>query len=446
MTKAYLSSISAGRKLPAILLGMTLAAALAGQAQAGSDVFRLKPETRVKVGVVEWLPATGEYKEWTALNGEYVVTPEGTISVPMIGEVKVDDKTTSEVATEIGETLKQITGLSQPPVASVQVIKYPMIYVTGTVEKPSELEYKPGLTVKQAIAMAGGREKRNNPQGEYSNTQQISYAGELNRMELQLKQLGARRARLIAELNDKPTIDFPPDLLSAPDGSPVQQIVASEKTLFETRGDALRHQLEAATDLETLLTSEISVLDEKMTTQDRQVKIAQDELDDISKLVDTKILTTSRKTSLERIVADMQSGKLDMVVASMQAKQKVSETQRDALNLKGQRKTEVGQELQATNVEIEDTKLKRTTTLQLLQIAGASVSKEQSLKAVDLQPMEFWLTHAGDDGDAQKVPESAVMQPGDVLDVRYNVSNSLDGAMVSSIDTGQQPHASDQSQ
>jgi exopolysaccharide production protein ExoF len=446
MSKAYLSSISARRKLPGVLFGMTLATALAGQAYAGSDVFRLKPETRVKVGVVEWLPSTGEYKEWTALNGEYVVTPEGTISIPMIGEVNVDDKTTSEVAGEIGDTLKQITGLSQPPVASVQVIKYPMIYVSGSVEKAGELEYKPGLTVKQAIAMAGGREKRTNPTGEYSNTQQISYAGELNRMELQLKQLSARRARLIAELNDKPTIDFPPDLLAAPDGSPVQQIVASENTLFTARGDALRHQLEAATDLETLLTNEISVLDEKMVTQDRQVKIAQDELDDISKLVDTKILTTSRKTSLERVVADMQSGKLDMVVASMQAKQKVSETQRDALNLKGQRKSDVGQELQATNVEIEDTKLKRTTTLQLLQIAGASVSKEQSLKAVDLQPMEYWLTHSGDDGDTQKVPEGAVMQPGDVLDVRYNVTNSIDGAVVSSIATDQLPHAADQSQ
>lgn len=450
MSKAFPTSISACRKLPCLFLGMIIVSAigsplLAGRTYAASDPYRLKPQTHVKVGVVEWLAATGEYKEWTALNGDYVVSPEGTISVPMIGEIKVDDKTTSELAADIGSTLKQMTGLAQPPVASVQVLKYPMIYVTGTVEKPSELEYRPGVTVKQAIAMAGGRQRRANPTGEYSDTQQITYAGELNRMELQLKQLGARRARLSAELNDQPTIEFPPELLAAPDGSPVQQIVNSENTLFKARGDALRQQLESATELETLLTNEIAVLDEKMSSQDRQVKIAQSELDDISKLVDTKILTTSRKTSLERIVADMQSGKLDMVVASMQAKQKLSETQRDALNLKGQRKTDVGQQLQATNVEIEDTKLKRTTTLQLLQIAGATVSKEQSLKSVDLQPLEYWVTHGSDGGDPQKVPEGATLQPGDVLDVRYNVSGSIDGAMVSSI-ADQLPRAADQSQ
>ncbi len=188
---------------------------------------------------------------------------------------------------------------------------------------------------------------------------------------------------------------------------------------------------------ETLLRNEIDILDEKMASQDEQVKIAQDELVDISKLVDTKILTTSRKTSLERVVADMQSGKLDMVVASMQAKQKLSETQRDALNLKGQRKTEVGQQLQATETEIEDTKLKRNTTLQLLQIAGASLSRYQSMKAIDLQPLEYWITRGGDAGTTTEVPETAELQPGDVLDVRYNVSNNLDGAMLSSVDPTQ---------
>ncbi len=75
----------------------------------------------------------------------------------MIGEMSVVDKTTSDVSSQIGDRLKQITGLATAPTASVEVVKYPMIYVTGTVEKPSELEFRPGLTVKQAVAMAGGR-------------------------------------------------------------------------------------------------------------------------------------------------------------------------------------------------------------------------------------------------------------------------------------------------
>ncbi|MFB2563263.1 polysaccharide biosynthesis/export family protein [Rhizobium sp. IMFF44] len=423
---------------PWLLALLLSGAVMPGIANAATnDVYRVGPQARIKVAIVEWIAATGEYKEWTALNGEYVISQSGSISIPMIGEMQVGDKTVEDISADIGEKLKQITGLALAPTASVEVVKYPMIYVSGAVEKPSELEFRPGLTVKQAIAMAGGRERRSSQTGDYSEAQQVSYAGEISRMELQLKQLGARRARLTAELNDQPAIVFPPEIKAAPEGSAVWQIMTSEVDLFNARADALRQQLAAAADLEVLLRNEINILDEKMSSQDEQVKIAQDELSDISKLVDTKILTTSRKTSLERIVAEMQAGKLDLVVASMQAKQKLSETERDALNLKGQRKTDAGQLLQTTETEIEDTKLKRNTTLQLLQLSGASLSRSQSMKALDLQPMEYWITRNGDEANAIKASEATALQPGDVLDVRYNISGSLDGTALSSADTGQ---------
>ncbi|MFK0164974.1 polysaccharide biosynthesis/export family protein [Rhizobium sp. NPDC090279] len=443
MSKVYALPYHSIPKPPRLVAPWLLALMLSGAglhgvaSAADSDVYRVGPQARIKVAIVEWIAATGEYKEWTALNGEYVVSQSGSISIPMIGEMQVRDRTVEGISADIGEKLKQITGLAVAPTASVEVVKYPMIYVSGAVEKPSELEFRPGLTVKQAVAMAGGRERRSSQNGDYSEAQQVSYAGEISRMELQLKQLGARRARLTAELNDQPAITFPPEIKAAPEGSAVWQIMTSEVDLFNARADALRQQLVAAADLEVLLRNEINILDEKMSSQDEQVKIAQDELSDISKLVDTKILTTSRKTSLERIVAEMQAGKLDLVVASMQAKQKLSETERDALNLKGLRKTDAGQQLQTTETEIEDTKLKRNTTLQLLQISGASLSRSQSMKALDLQPMEYWITRNGDEANAIKASEATALQPGDVLDVRYNISGSLDGTALSSADVGQ---------
>ena len=413
-------------------------AAMPAAALAGGVGYQVRPETRLKVSVVEWVAATGDYKEWTALNGEFTVTPAGSIFIPMIGQLNVEDKTVDEISQLIGTNLKRITGLATAPTASVEVVKYPMIYVSGSVERSGEFEFRPGLTVKQAMALAGGKERRSSPQGEYSDAEQIRYAGDLGRLELQLKQQMAKRARLMAEFSGKTAIEFPPEIASASQDPIIAQILQSETALFTARADALNRALQSASELETLLTNEISVLDEKMTTQDRQVVIAQDELTDISKLVDTKILTTSRKTALERTVAEMQGSKLDLVVASMQAKQKLSETKRDAETLKSQRTTEAGQELQATEADIEDTKLKRTTTLQLLQIAGASVSRYQSLKAVDLQPLEFWLTRsAADIPTTSEVAETEELQPGDVLDVRYNVSSSLQGTVVSALEPEQ---------
>ncbi len=410
------------------LAGMLQLVAVPDAFAANDDGFRLRPQTRVKVSIVEWVASTGEYKEWTALNGEYSVSPLGTISVPLIGELVVANETTSEVADRIARSLREKTGLSSPPTATVEVIRYPMIYVSGAVDRPGEMEYRPGLTVMQAVAMAGGRERRSNPNG-YSDLEQIRYAGELNRYDLSLQQLLARRARLVAELKESPRIDFPPELANARDQSTGRLIVESENTLFVARAEALKRQLDSLSELQRLLENEIKVLEEKSAVQERQVKIAQQELANISSLVETGTLAKSRETSLERVVADLNSGKLDLVVAQMRARQKVSETQRDAIALKGQFRTEAGRSLQEVEGEIDDTRLKRATTLQLLQASGASLSRYNAMKALEIQPMEYWITRRNNVRSPEKVQETAILEPGDVLDVRYDVSAGLGGAV-----------------
>jgi len=64
-------------------------AAMPAAALAGGVGYQVRPETRLKVSVVEWVAATGDYKEWTALNGEFTVTPAGSIFIPMIGQLNV---------------------------------------------------------------------------------------------------------------------------------------------------------------------------------------------------------------------------------------------------------------------------------------------------------------------------------------------------------------------
>lgn len=399
-----------------------------GAMAASGDGYRLRPQTKVKVTIVEWVASTGEYKEWTALNGEYSVSPLGTISIPLIGELVVVDDTTTDMADRIARALKEKTGLASPPVATVEVMKYPMIYVSGAVDRPGELEFRPGLTVMQAIAMAGGRERRTNPNGS-NDLEQIRYAGELNRYDLSLQQLSARRARLAAELKGSPTVDVPPELLNARDQSTGRLITESENSLFVARAEALKRQLDSLDELQALLQNEIKVLEEKSAVQERQIKIAQQELASIASLVDTGTLAKSRETSLERVVADLSSGKLDLVVAAMRAKQKVSETQRDAIALKGQYRTDAGRDLQTVEAEIDDTKLKRATTLQLLQASGASLSRYNAMKALEIQPMEYWITRRNDVRSPTKVSETATLEPGDVLDVRYDVSAGLAGPL-----------------
>lgn len=110
---------------------------------AAGDIYHVGPQARLKIAIVEWISGTGEYKEWTALNGEYVVSQSGSISIPMIGQMQVGDKTVEDISADIGVKLKQITGLAVAPTASVEVIKYPMIYVSGAVESRASWSLDP---------------------------------------------------------------------------------------------------------------------------------------------------------------------------------------------------------------------------------------------------------------------------------------------------------------
>lgn len=395
---------------------------------SAEDMFELRPLTRLKVTVVEWVPNAGEYREWAALNGEYVISQGGSISIPLVGEIAAAGHTARSLAALIANTLKQQTGLVNPPVATVEVVRYPSFYVTGSVDRPGEFEYRPGLTVLQAVAMAGGQARKTDPTGAYSELEQIRQAGELGQIELDLRRRLARRARLEAELEEKNKIVFPPEAGGAAPSGALAQIQREEEAIFKARTEAYARQLQSLQELAELFVEEIKTLDEKMVAQDRQIEITEAELNDVSKLVNSGTVVKSRETSLERILADLQSDKLDLVVASMRAKQRLSETERDVESLKGQHRTEIVHDLQIVDSEIEELKLKRDIGERLLQATGAIISRRGLQMMMEEQPLRFTIVRAGQDGGTFEASASTLIEPGDVLEVRVDLAEMAGGA------------------
>jgi len=81
------------------------------------------------------------------------VSADGYISFPMIGNVKVGGLSVAEL--ERAMALELIRFLKNPKV-SVFIEEYATITVSGQVEKPGSFSLKGGLTVVEAISMAGG--------------------------------------------------------------------------------------------------------------------------------------------------------------------------------------------------------------------------------------------------------------------------------------------------
>lgn len=91
----------------------------------------------------------------TDLSNTYVVDQSGNLSVPLIGMVKARGRSTAEIETEIAHRLRK-GGFVRNPDVSVEMDRYRPFFAMGEVTAPGQYPYLPGLTVQQAVAIAGG--------------------------------------------------------------------------------------------------------------------------------------------------------------------------------------------------------------------------------------------------------------------------------------------------
>ncbi len=94
------------------------------------------------------------------LSGEFEVNGQGFVSVPLIGQIKVIGQTTSEVQTLL--TQKYGKDYLVNPNVSVEVTNYRPFFIIGEVNHPGGYPYVNGMTVINAVALAGGYTPRAN--------------------------------------------------------------------------------------------------------------------------------------------------------------------------------------------------------------------------------------------------------------------------------------------
>ena len=84
------------------------------------------------------------------------VRPDGTITMPLLGDIKVVDLTPSELKVEIKKGLAQY--ISQDTVITVAVteVNAYKITVSGNVNQPGVFSSRVFLTIADAVALAGG--------------------------------------------------------------------------------------------------------------------------------------------------------------------------------------------------------------------------------------------------------------------------------------------------
>ncbi len=147
----------------------------AGPAAESSGDYRLGTADKVRVIV---------YNEPT-LSGEFTVSDNGTLSLPLIGDVPANGRSPREVASDIQAKLAD--GYLREPRVSLDVLTYRPFYILGEVTKPGEYAYSNGLTALNAVARAQGFTYRANKRKVY-----LKRAGESAEKEVNIDGLEIR--------------------------------------------------------------------------------------------------------------------------------------------------------------------------------------------------------------------------------------------------------------
>lgn len=119
-------------------------AANLGAAPELSRIYRLGVGDKVKVTVF------GEGD----LSGSYEIGATGALALPLIGDIPAKGVAIGQLRDAIVTRLR--VGYLKDPKVSVEIITYRPFYIHGEVRTGGEFPYKNGVTIRDAIAIAGG--------------------------------------------------------------------------------------------------------------------------------------------------------------------------------------------------------------------------------------------------------------------------------------------------
>jgi polysaccharide export outer membrane protein len=120
-----------------------LSAGKAAPVQEAAEDYRLGTGDQLRVQVY------GEKD----LTGAYEIGAQGTVAYPLVGDVQAGGLTVTEFTDSLQ---RQLGKYIRQPEVSVEVTNYRPFYILGEVMRPGTYPYSARLTVRNAVATAGG--------------------------------------------------------------------------------------------------------------------------------------------------------------------------------------------------------------------------------------------------------------------------------------------------
>lgn len=164
----------------------------------------------------------------------------------------------------------------------------------------------------------------------------------------------ALEARLLAERDSKDGITFPAELLDRGQDAEVAELISGQINIFEARISALAGQIAILEQRVAQYAEEIKGLEGEIASQDTQLGLIKQEIDDVTTLYEKGLALKPRLLALQRNFAEIEGERNKNRAQIARARQSIGETRLQMNDLKATQTNEVVQELRDVQTELFD--------------------------------------------------------------------------------------------
>lgn len=374
--------------------------------------YTLGAGDRIQVRAVIWDETQLAHVPWDAVNGTFTISAEGLLNIPLAGRVEASGLSLPDLSAVVSQNLQDRVKLVEPPSVTLEIEQYRPFYIMGDVDNPGAYEATPGLSVIQAFALAGGAPAlRDMLDGDLRSV--LRDTGSLSQVRREQVRARIRVLRLQAELEGADSFDPDINEIAHPEGrAALTAMVDEERAVFDARRRGRELETQNLEELKVLLTTEIRNLQAKRDRLANQIVRAQEAIDDVQSLGERGLVRDDRIRDALRAMFELESQDFDLQNALFRSQQRIKEADRDIVGLNTRLATEVTDELQQVNAEIEELAVRASMLTNLVQVSGLDVPQADQEFVTD-----YFLTRGGGDDSEERVTRSTHIGPGDILRV-----------------------------
>lgn len=351
---------------------------------------------------------------------------DGHITLPLVGGVRAAGLTATELQDAVRREMaskvlrrksddgRDISVMIAPDEVTVVIGEYRPIYVNGDVSQPGQQAYRPGMSARQAIALAGGldvmRFRAQNPLLEEADFR-ASYDESWTRYAEQQ----ARILRLKAELEGAERIDGALLKETPISAELTERIVNNANAQLAARNSLHRKEKAHLTAAIAKEDERIAALAEQQEKEKAGADADSEELRRVQALFDQKTVPITRLIETRRSILLSSTRHLQTMAQRGKSEQDRGELAAKLARLGDQRRESLLAELQTAEIELQATRARLQAVGDKMIYTG--LVRSRLVRGKDAEPSIIIYRDGPDGTHPLHSKQDTELRPGDVIDV-----------------------------